>query len=67
MPLQYNQNEPVVAFSFNKEGSDLFAKMTSENVGSRFAIVLDGGLITAPVIREANNRREWTNFRKFHK
>ena len=27
--------------------------MTSENVGSRFAIVLDGGLITAPVIREA--------------
>ena len=51
--LQYNQNEPVVAFSFNKEGSDLFAKMTSENVGSRFAIVLDGALITAPVIREA--------------
>ena len=51
--LQYNQNEPVVAFSFNKEGSDLFAKMTSEHVGSRFAIVLDGALITAPVIREA--------------
>src|SRR6056300_170505 len=50
--LQYNQNEPVVSFSFNKEGSDLFAKMTSENVGSRFAIVLDGALITAPVIRE---------------
>ena len=50
--LQYNQNEPVVSFSFNKEGSDLFAKMTSENVGSRFAIVLDGTLITAPVIRE---------------
>jgi preprotein translocase subunit SecD len=27
--------------------------MTSENVGTRFAIVLDGALITAPVIREA--------------
>ena len=51
--LQYNQNEPVVAFSFNKEGSELFAQMTSENVGVRFAIVLDGALITAPVIREA--------------
>ena len=51
--LQYNQNEPVVSFSFNKEGSDLFAQMTSENVGARFAIVLDGALITAPVIREA--------------
>ena len=51
--LQYNDNEPVVSFSFNKEGSNLFAKMTSENVGSRFAIILDGALITAPVIREA--------------
>ena len=50
--LQYNQNEPVVAFSFNKEGSDIFSQMTSENVGTRFAIVLDGALITAPVIRE---------------
>ena len=51
--LQYYQNEPIVAFSFNKEGSNLFAQMTSENVGTRFAIVLDGALITAPVIREA--------------
>jgi preprotein translocase subunit SecD len=51
--MQYDGNEPVVSFSFNKEGSNLFAKMTSENVGSRFAILLDGSLITAPVIREA--------------
>ena len=51
--LKYDQNEPIVAFSFNKEGADLFAKMSSENVGSRFAIVLDGALITAPVFREA--------------
>jgi preprotein translocase subunit SecD len=51
--LAYNQqNEPVVSFSFNREGADLFAKMTTENVGKRFAIVLDGVLITAPVIRE---------------
>ena len=52
--LKYNQqtNEPVVSFSFDREGSDLFAKMTTENVGKRFAIVLDGALITAPVIRE---------------
>ena len=50
--LQYHNNEPIVAFSFNKEGADLFGKMTSENVGTRFAIVLDGSLITAPVIRE---------------
>ena len=50
--FQYNQNEPVVTFSFNKEGSEIFAQMTSDNVGTRFAIVLDGALITAPVIRE---------------
>ena len=51
--LKYQDNRPVVAFSFNKEGADLFSKMTSENIGSRFAIVLDGSLITAPVIQEA--------------
>ena len=35
--------------------------MTSENVGVRFAIVLDGVLITAPVIREAITGGEWAN------
>lgn len=43
--------EPVVSFRFNAVGAKKFAKVTSDNVGKPFAIVLDGKVITAPVIR----------------
>ena len=39
-------------FSFNSSGSRKFALATTENVGQPFAIVLDGKVISAPVIRE---------------
>lgn len=45
-------NEPVVILNFNKEGSDLFETLTSENVGQILGIFLDGEVISAPVIRE---------------
>ena len=45
-------NEPIVSFKFNTSGSRKFAQATSENVGQPFAIVLDGKVISAPVIRE---------------
>jgi preprotein translocase subunit SecD len=45
-------NEPIVSFKFNTTGSRKFAQATSENVGQPFAIVLDGKVISAPVIRE---------------
>ncbi len=45
-------NEPVVTFRFNAIGSKRFGNVTSKNVGKLFAIVLDGKVITAPVIRE---------------
>lgn len=45
-------NEPMVALQFNKEGENLFAKITKENVGKVMAIFLDGNLISRPVIRE---------------
>lgn len=44
---------PAVHFRFNSMGSRLFADITRENVGQQFAIVLDGKVLTAPVIREA--------------
>jgi len=44
--------EPIVSFKFNTAGSRKFAQATTENVGVRFAIVLDGKVISAPVIRE---------------
>jgi preprotein translocase subunit SecD len=45
--------EPIVSFRFNTSGSRKFAQASSENVGQRFAIVLDNEVISAPVIREA--------------
>ncbi len=45
--------EPIVGLQFNKEGSDLFEKITGENVGKTIAIFLDGSPISAPVVNEA--------------
>jgi preprotein translocase subunit SecD len=45
-------NEPVVTIQFNSEGGQKFARMTQANVGKLFAIVLDGQIISAPVIKE---------------
>ncbi len=45
-------NEPVVSIRFNKEGGDLFAEITRENVGEQLAIFLDGQVISAPRINE---------------
>lgn len=45
--------EPVINFRFNQKGASQFAKATSENIGKPFAIVLDGVVISAPVIRSA--------------
>jgi len=44
--------EPVVTFRFDATGAKRFGKVTQENVGLPFAIVLDGKVISAPVIRE---------------
>jgi preprotein translocase subunit SecD len=43
--------EPDVTFRFNLRGGQKFGRVTSENVGRPFAIVLDGKVISAPVIR----------------
>jgi len=43
---------PVVTTVFNSLGAREFARMTSENVGKRFAIILDGKVLSAPVIQE---------------
>jgi preprotein translocase subunit SecD len=48
----YQENEPVVAFKFNTLGAHKFARITQENVGKPFAIVLDNKVITAPNINE---------------
>ena len=47
-----NTGEPVVTFRFDAAGAKRFGKVTQENVGLPFAIVLDTKVISAPVIRE---------------
>jgi len=48
----FQDNQPVVAFRFDAAGARRFADITRENVGKPFAIMLDGKVISAPVIRE---------------
>ena len=45
-------NEPYVALEFKPHGGKVFSDVTGENVGRRFAIVLDSKVRSAPVIRE---------------
>ncbi|MEO0467369.1 MAG: protein translocase subunit SecD [Pseudomonadota bacterium] len=47
-----DDNTPAVDFRLNGTGQRLFSKTTQENVGRRFAIVLDERIMSAPVIRE---------------
>ena len=41
----------IVKMSFTTEGQEIFGKITSENIGKQLAIVLDGEIKSAPVIR----------------
>lgn len=45
-------NQPVINFSLNSEGAKIFGDFTGKNVGNHLAIVLDGKVYSAPVIRE---------------
>ena len=45
--------QPIVGITFNSEGRDLFAKITTEHKGEILAIFLDGQVISSPVIKEA--------------
>ena len=44
--------QPVVSFRFNGQGARRFGDATADNTGKRFAIVLDGKIISAPRINE---------------
>ena len=45
-------NMPYVSITFNKQGSRIFARLTTANVGKRMAIVLDDNVYSAPVIKD---------------
>ncbi len=45
-------NQPIVNFRFDGQGSRKFGKITTDNAGKLFAIVLDNEVISAPIINE---------------
>lgn len=46
-------SQAVVGLEFNDEGGEKFANLTARNIGRQIAIVLDGEVLTAPVVQEA--------------
>lgn len=45
--------QAIVQFRFNGQGAKRFGDATANNIGKRFAIVLDGRIISAPTIQSA--------------
>jgi preprotein translocase subunit SecD len=45
-------NQPIINFKLNALGAKIFGDFTGKNVGNRLAVVLDGKVYSAPVIRE---------------
>jgi protein-export membrane protein SecD len=48
----FQDNQPVVSIKFDSVGARRFGDMTKDNVGKPFAIVLDGKVLSDPVVRE---------------
>ena len=50
--IQNQQNEPTVSFTLDRLGAQKFGRATTDNVGKRLAIILDGKIVSAPNINE---------------
>ncbi len=51
--VAYDQSHnPIITFTLNSAGAKIFGKFSGESVGKRMAVVLDGVVYSAPVIRE---------------
>ena len=51
--FQQTTGAPIVSVEFNKEGTELLAQITKDNLGSIMPIFLDGAVISSPVIQDA--------------
>jgi len=49
----FSENQSVVTLKFDSVGARRFDELTKENIGKRFAIVLDNKVLSDPVIRSA--------------
>ena len=51
--INNQNNEPTVSFTLDRLGAQKFGRATTDNIGKRLAIVLDGSIVSAPSINEA--------------
>jgi len=51
--MDTQNNETIVSFTLDRVGTKKFAKATTSGIGKRLAIVLDGKIISAPIVRDA--------------
>jgi preprotein translocase subunit SecD len=51
------RNRPIITFQWNSEGAKVFRDFTGANIGHRLAAIIDGKVITAPVIQSKIGRR----------
>ena len=50
--MDTQNNQTIVSFTLDRVGAKRFGKATSAGIGKQLAIVLDGKIISAPVIRD---------------
>ncbi|MFI5241032.1 MAG: protein translocase subunit SecD [Microgenomates group bacterium] len=47
-----NNGKPGISLQFSKEGGDKFSEITSRNIGKALPIILDGEVLSAPIVQE---------------
>ncbi|MFI5315518.1 MAG: protein translocase subunit SecD [Myxococcota bacterium] len=50
------RNRPIIKFQWNSDGAKIFRDFTGANIGKRLAAIIDGTVITAPVIQSKIGR-----------
>ena len=45
--------QPMISIVFTKAGAERFAEVTEQNIGKPLAILIDGELLSAPIIQES--------------
>ncbi len=50
------RNRPLIEFQWNSEGARIFRDFTGEHIGDRLAAIIDGKVVTAPVIQSKIGR-----------
>ena len=51
------RNRPIVTFEWDSEGTRIFREFTGSRIGDRLAAIIDGEVVTAPVIQSRIGRR----------